>query len=237
MYYSIAAISTRPGAVVGDNCCMINKTAMLKVTYYSNKWASNHAFYYALLISQMVQNRNGELIFANYSNNLDIKPYGVFVDHDREVGHVFCMNLSWVQCGNSFRLSLSPSEAPSPWTTASPTLWLKQSLCSMQVSLSSQHRHLKFCQSLDWFCRIFQVKNGDLMEVVSMHIAACFGRRCGSARIWKLQGSCLTFYLHRIWLRLVILRPEHPLRVWFEGHPLLGASAGPSGLMRRFTLR
>jgi pimeloyl-ACP methyl ester carboxylesterase len=51
-----------PAPVIGDNRCKINKTAMLK----------------------MVENRNGELIFANFSNDLDIKPYGVFVDHDRE---------------------------------------------------------------------------------------------------------------------------------------------------------
>ena len=51
-----------PAIVIGDNCCKLNKTAMLK----------------------MVENRNSELVFANFSNDLDIKPYGVFVDKDRE---------------------------------------------------------------------------------------------------------------------------------------------------------
>jgi sn1-specific diacylglycerol lipase len=57
---SCCNLGTAP--IIGDNCCKINQTAMLK----------------------MVDNRNGELISANFSNDLDIKPYGVFVDHDRD---------------------------------------------------------------------------------------------------------------------------------------------------------
>lgn len=57
----------RPAPVAGDNACKINKTALLK----------------------MVENRNCELIYANFSNDLDIKPYGVFIDKDREVCSFF----------------------------------------------------------------------------------------------------------------------------------------------------
>lgn len=51
-----------PGYVVGDKSCNIHKTAMLKMT----------------------SKRQGELVFANFSNDMNLKPYGIFIDHERE---------------------------------------------------------------------------------------------------------------------------------------------------------
>jgi sn1-specific diacylglycerol lipase len=51
-----------PGYVIGDKSCNIHKTAMLKMT----------------------SKRKGELVFANFSNDMNLKPYGIFVDHERE---------------------------------------------------------------------------------------------------------------------------------------------------------
>jgi sn1-specific diacylglycerol lipase len=59
---SLTCCPLGPGYVIGDKTCNLHKTAMLKMT----------------------SKRKGELVFANFSNDMNLKPYGIFIDHERE---------------------------------------------------------------------------------------------------------------------------------------------------------
>ena len=66
--------------VTGDNNCHLHEAAIRQVYF-----PAPHLYFLCLSLAQMARLGECELIYANFSNEVAIKPYAVFVDYETQV--------------------------------------------------------------------------------------------------------------------------------------------------------